>query len=287
MLEIRNKELKKLSHIKLIFSDVDHTLITDDLQVLPNVVKAVKTFVNKRGYFVLASARPPLGLINISNKIQVSSLLVCLGGALIIKANKNNDNFKTIFNDPLSHLVLSAILKIINLFKFNMSINVYSDDDWFITQENSWIKKEEKAVNILPTRIKNFKVLIKQNIPIYKILCMGPSTEIIRLKTKLKNKPFLNVNCSTSNPNYLEIVNKSVSKSNALKIISKKLSIPINQTLAIGDSENDLPMIENAGVGVAMRNAPLNVKKKAKWVVKDNNEGGIAQTINFLFHSSP
>jgi Cof subfamily protein (haloacid dehalogenase superfamily) len=90
---------------------------------------------------------------------------------------------------------------------------------------------------------------------------------------------------STLVPNYcfLEIVPEGVSKANALAILGAKYGIPSAEMISIGDNFNDLDMIQYAGLGVAMANAPEEVKTAADLIAPSNDEDGVAYVIeNFL-----
>jgi len=78
---------------------------------------------------------------------------------------------------------------------------------------------------------------------------------------------------------YYEILNKEASKGNALKKLAAHLNIPIEETMAIGDNENDLSMIEAAGIGVAMGNATDSVKAAAQVETTSNDEDGVAEIL--------
>ena len=78
---------------------------------------------------------------------------------------------------------------------------------------------------------------------------------------------------------YLEIYPKGMNKGRALNIICEKLNIDSSQAIAFGDQELDIPMIEAAGLGVAMGNAIEELKEKADYVTGTNNEAGIAQAL--------
>ena len=55
---------------------------------------------------------------------------------------------------------------------------------------------------------------------------------------------------------------------------------PIENTIAVGDAENDIPMLEAAGLGVAMKNASEEIKKHADYITElDNNQGGVGEVI--------
>ena len=79
----------------------------------------------------------------------------------------------------------------------------------------------------------------------------------------------------------LEFTKRGVDKGSALKELATFLDIRIEDTVAIGDEENDIPMIQAAGVGVAMFNASDDIKVSADEVTTvDNNCGGVAEIIN-------
>ena len=83
-----------------------------------------------------------------------------------------------------------------------------------------------------------------------------------------------------SNPNYLEIFMKEAGKGSAVVRLSRYLNIPIENTIAAGDEQNDISMIEEAGLGIAMINAGDIVKKSADVItVYDNNNDGLAEFI--------
>ncbi|MBR2036785.1 MAG: HAD hydrolase family protein, partial [Lachnospiraceae bacterium] len=66
----------------------------------------------------------------------------------------------------------------------------------------------------------------------------------------------------------------------AVRFLAEYLNIPIENTIAVGDAENDIPMLEAAGLGVAMKNASDDIKQHADYITKlDNNEGGVGEVI--------
>ncbi|MPM26804.1 Sugar phosphatase YidA [bioreactor metagenome] len=82
-----------------------------------------------------------------------------------------------------------------------------------------------------------------------------------------------------SEPHFLEVLNKDAGKASALAELAALLNIDSENIMAIGDNENDLSMIEYAGVGVAMGNAVDKVKEAADFITKSNAESGVAHAI--------
>jgi Cof subfamily protein (haloacid dehalogenase superfamily) len=77
----------------------------------------------------------------------------------------------------------------------------------------------------------------------------------------------------------LEIIHKDVSKANGIDLLAKELGIKQSEVMAIGDEENDVSMIEYAGMGVVMENGNENLKKLAQFVTKSNQEDGVAHAV--------
>lgn len=78
---------------------------------------------------------------------------------------------------------------------------------------------------------------------------------------------------------FLEIFPKDVNKGAALKALTKVLKLNIDETIAMGDRDNDIPMLKIAGKGIAMGNALPDVKKSSEYVTTDNNHSGVGKAI--------
>ena len=87
-----------------------------------------------------------------------------------------------------------------------------------------------------------------------------------------------------SSPNFFEILNKEVSKGQGLIQLAKQLGIPLKETMAIGDAENDLSMLEAAGLAIAMGNAVPQVVAVSDFKTTSNDEHGVAVALEkFVF----
>jgi len=112
-----------------------------------------------------------------------------------------------------------------------------------------------------------------------KMLTIAQPHEIQEIQ-RVVNKEFSGeIFTATSKSNYLELTHPSVNKGHALALLAEKLSIKQEEVMAIGDSNNDFPMIEYAGFGVAMGNASERVKNIAQAVTAHNNSHGVAEAI--------
>ena len=89
-------------------------------------------------------------------------------------------------------------------------------------------------------------------------------------------------NIVKSAPYFLEFNPLEANKGDSLRNLAEVLAIKQEEIMAFGDQENDLPMIEWAGMGVAMGNAVLSVKEAANYVTATNDEEGICQAVDHL-----
>ena len=80
---------------------------------------------------------------------------------------------------------------------------------------------------------------------------------------------------------YTEITNQNVDKWGAIEDLAKRLNIKQEEIMAIGDNMNDIEMIKNAGMGVAMGESNPIVKEIADRIVADNDHDGVAEALNF------
>ncbi|HLR52116.1 MAG TPA: HAD-IIB family hydrolase, partial [Candidatus Avamphibacillus sp.] len=87
------------------------------------------------------------------------------------------------------------------------------------------------------------------------------------------------IEMTNSLPTNIEVNPEGVNKANALKTVCKKLGITMDNVLACGDSINDIKMIQEAGVGVAVGNAQQAIKNVADFVTETNNNDGVAKAI--------
>ena len=100
------------------------------------------------------------------------------------------------------------------------------------------------------------------------------------LENFLRSNPALSTVCGGDTT--LEITKAGVSKGIGLRFLAEHLRIPMEQTIACGDSENDLDMLQTASIGVAMENASHLLKEAADFITCSNDEDGVAHMLHTL-----
>ncbi|MCH4010307.1 Cof-type HAD-IIB family hydrolase [Companilactobacillus sp.] len=263
--------------IKLVLSDIDGTILDDNNFVDSNLQTELRVLKQKNIPFVLSSARSPEGMLPIAKKLDiVDNPIASYNGAYIIK--DIDLEYPTIISShALPQNEIQNIFEIINQDFPTVSINLYSKSQWYVNQTDHWTDEEADITNIEPmvTDLNRF-ILDK---PVHKLLLIDEPDVISDLMKQLQNAKFLRSTFILSKPNYLEITDKGASKSEALKELAEYYHLPIEDTMALGDNFNDVPMFETAGLGVAMENAPDEVKGMADEVTSSNNDNGVSEAL--------
>lgn len=265
--------------IKLILSDIDGTILNNKNEIDSGLKSAVAKLKQKEIPFVLASARSPEGMLPIAKELDVlDNPIACYNGALVVK-NLQNKDYSTILNHELNIDEIKKIISTAQRLFPNVSVNIYSGSDWYVEKVDRWVKIESDITNLTPIVMDLNSLIEDHKVPIHKILLISEPEEITQILINLRGGGFLSSLFYLSKPNYLEITNSDVSKEKALRELARLSNLSIDKTMALGDNFNDIPMLKIAGLGVAMENAPSEVKKCANVVTDTNNHNGVSKAI--------
>ena len=264
--------------IRLIISDIDGTILDDQHQVDPKLKDMIPLLNREKIPFVLASARSPLGMEPIARELGLGdNPLACYNGALVIKGDPQA--YETIIEHPLDKEEIRTFLELIKTKFPSVSINLYSGKDWITERLDKWVQIEADITGEQPLIQNVLLPVLDALIPAHKLLLIDEAAVIQQLHAYLQTLDFPNTAFYLSKDNYLEVTHKHVSKEHALLEVANHYQIPLEQVMTIGDNFNDLPMLRMAGLGVAMGNAPQEVKEDARTETYSNNQHGVAKAI--------
>lgn len=261
---------------KAVFCDIDGTLLDNEHRVRPDTAAFVRALHEGGTPFILVSARGPAGLRPIRRELGIRAPVVCFGGALILDGD----------GAPIHSLGLDmgrvvALKKRVRALWPGVATSVYVNDDWLVDDAgDSRFAVEKKLTGREPMQIA------VDDLPAYadeahRLLCIGGEDEVRDMEERLPGEcPDLAV--VRSFPIFLELLNAAATKANALRYLCRTLGVSVDEAVAFGDNYNDLDMIEVAGLGVAMGNAPGAVKAKADLVAEDNDHEGVMLALKTL-----
>lgn len=263
--------------IQLIVSDIDGTILDDQHRISSRLVKTLENVKARGIVFALASARPPMGMTEISKSLGVSHHpLVAYNGALILSSS--SDGAELMASHCLASDELLILLECLETDFKDLSPQLYSYNHWYAKKWDRWTKEESDITGLTP-EIADLIALVRQGQDIHKLLIIGEATEVQAFLQVAQSLNLSSLVMGLSKENYLEVTDKVVSKEQALRDLAQHFHIDLEQTMAIGDNFNDLPMLKIAGCGVAMGNAPDEVKEGAAHVTASHKEDGVAQAL--------
>lgn len=266
--------------IKIVFSDLDGTLLTDDKRMPYEVIESIHRLKDKGILFGIASGRTKLTLDKLMPEYGISECIdakVCMNGN-VVSLNGNTDIYY-----PLTYKEVKYIYD--NSKRFDdIAFCVYKEES--NTFYCNYVNETVKEV----VRINNYNLEVKDmdkwltNKSFLKCMYTGTNDRLLEIYDEVKRLETKDIRFSKTSPRMYEINSTKVSKAFGIKKICEKLNINMDNVMCIGDSENDIEMLEEAGIGVCVSNAYDNVKKIADYITpKDNNHGGVAHFLNCYF----
>ena len=257
-----------MKQIKIISMDFDGTLLTSDKKITDRTRNCL-TELKSKSYIIIG--------ITARNLLSVKDILdVNLFDYIILN---NGSDIYYVENDKIENV--SSIEKEVAKKIYDLFSNKSCQID-FCTPFNYLIKSKEKGDD--RSFIKYINGFNDVNDSISRMNVFFENVNDLEYSRKLIENIFDNVNVvkmiDTDKKNsrmWLTINPKSVSKLSTLEKICKDLRYSIDEVVFFGDGENDLILIENVGIGVAMENAIKVVKEKASFVTLSNDADGIAE----------
>ncbi len=257
--------------IKLIASDMDDTLLNNNREISPRNEAAIKKAIESGIVFTLASGRMYCSMQPYAQKLGLDVPLVSYNGALV----KGALSGKVYVNSPLK---LQTALDLLQYVKENGHyVQVYMGDKLYVKEENEYSRMYAKISGIQAVAIGEEIYSIKE--APNKLLLMTATENFEATWKDIAEKFKGRVDVTSSKDNYLELMEPGVNKWRAVKQLAESFGIKPEEIMCIGDSNNDLSMIKNAGIGVAVANAKPQVQKYAKMITASNDNDGVALAI--------
>lgn len=258
--------------IRLLALDLDHTTLTNQRTIHPDNFAAVQKALDRGIQVVLASGRMMLTMLPFAQQLKLSGPMVCCNGALVV-----DENLSTLTEQILPVEIFDLLINYAE--SREVQINAYTKDQLLILKTSHWLAEYSQRVrSITPVHITPAEA---RKMDILKVLFLDDA-EAVEMHRGILD-PLIDpdlAHITVSEPEYLEFLPSNVSKGQALQFLAARLNISQGETAAIGDFDNDVEMIEWAGLGGAVANASQRALAVADVVVSSNEAGGVAEFIN-------
>lgn len=269
---------------KLVAIDCDNTLIKHDGEMHPDNIKAINMILEKGIKVVIATGRNDILVKDYMDEVGFKEEIVIGCNGASIRDLKDNSIIQ------LNYIPKDTMKKIIDIcLKNHIKAKMFTLTESYSTSEEN-MGDELKEILTYTKQLslsleykfeKDIESLIDKKEFLKVVILEDDREKLLNIQNQFK--ALEDINAVISARNCLDIMKKGVSKGNALKDYSNMLGIKQEEIVAIGDSENDLEMLNFASFSVAMGNAEDFIKQACDMVTLKNDEGGVAYAINKIF----
>lgn len=263
---------------KIVAIDLDETLFTTEKTISEKNKKAIADCMANDVKVVIATGRPFQGVKPILKELDLlgkDTYLICYNGALIYDLKNEHLMYASSF--PATYL------KELYQESLSLGVNIHAflENQQLITPKQSEYTDVEARLNKITYNIVDFNAICSEE-KIIKMMLVDPQEILDTMIPKLNQEWYQKFSVVRSATYFLEFLHPDAQKGIALMKLAEFLKVPVNQTYAIGDAENDRSMIELAGTGIVMENGFESLKKIADFITKTNDQDGVAHAIYSL-----
>ncbi len=276
---------------KLIAIDLDGTLLSSNIDISPENIKAIQAAQDAGHIVMICSGRAPEDIKTVISKTPLQCPVAGSNGTMVIADGK------LLSQISIGKDLVESVTAILN--KKQYPFKIYSNKGIFVASTwsermLSFLEKNKDVLNHLTE--KEYKLMTEQPKETDSIKIFEDVKEVLSIEDITVQKFFIptisgkddliaslqgleGISITTSGPYNIEIMDTNGHKGNGIRVMAEYFNIPIEDTVAIGDNFNDVPMLEAAGLSVAMGNGDPTIKKMADVVTLTNNEHGVAHAI--------
>ncbi|QDR81905.1 Cof-type HAD-IIB family hydrolase [Sporomusa termitida] len=257
--------------IKLIALDLDDTLLDSKLAVSPRACAAIRKAVAIGVMVTIATGRMYASALPYARQLGLDVPIITYNGALI----KSCLSGEVLLNRPVPRELTGQILALCR--ERGWHVQTYVDDELHVAELNHYAQRYAELAGV-PAVVLGNRLYTEAGCP-SKILIMADPAEIVKISGQLKAAFAGKLSIAVSKPTFLELTDPLANKGQALAFLADGLGIKQAEIMALGDSGNDLAMVQYAGWGVAMGNANAAVKAAARLETLSNDADGVAEAI--------
>ncbi|WP_032122232.1 Cof-type HAD-IIB family hydrolase [Clostridium amazonitimonense] len=273
---------------KMLCTDMDGTLLNSNKDISDRTKEAIKKAHEKGVHIVVSTGRMFNSANYYADMLHIKAPIISANGAFIREKDKNDVIYKNVLGKDKCNSLLKVLQKHKVHAHFHTPNAMFSDKMVFsakiYSDMNSYLPEDNK-IDIHIVEKDWEQIFEKYEDSIVKCIAIDEDVEKIQnVKSEIMRMSGIEV--VSSYENNCEIMTEGVSKGRGVEILAGYYGLNPEEIICIGDNENDLSMIKVAGLGIAMGNAPEDIKKQADYVTDNNDSDGVAKAIEkFILNS--
>lgn len=261
-------------HLKAIASDLDRTLIGEDYELHERTMSAITATRAAGIHFVIVTGRMFRSVRPYLEQAGIDDLVVCYQGAIV--ADPVSGRFLHHVTIPLE-LARETIAAV---EREGFQLNCYVDDNLFVAKMTPEAHDYAEHQRIPIDTVGDLRAWLVS--PPTKLVVIGDPEALDGLAERLREQFDGRLYISKSLPFFLELASPEVSKGAGLGFAAEQLGFTAAETVAFGDGENDIELLDWAGYSVAVANANAKALARADFVCPPVQDEGVAQVIEAM-----
>lgn len=262
--------------IKIVFTDVDGTLLDAEHRVIPEACASVQKLAQLGIPLVLVSARMPEGLTTIQREMGFTGPLVCYSGAYVL-----DEQGAELLSHPIDIDTACEIKQFLDCELPGLTCSEYGYHTWICDDDQDPRIQNEERITTLKAQNARLRDVFGLT-GIHKFLLMGEPDEM-EVAEKRIAAAYPQLAVARSSAILCEVMSGKASKAEGVQVVCRHFGMDPSEAVAFGDGRNDIDMLAAVPESYAMANAPDEVKQVAAHVTRFSNaENGLVHTLEEL-----
>lgn len=252
--------------------DLDGTLIGETLRVRPRVLESIAAMQQRGVQGCIVTGRMYRAALPFARALRFDAPLICYQGAAVLDPQRD----EVLLDMPLANA--AALEAEAYARSRGLHIQLYKNDRYYCEQRNRYSDLYAKYSETEPIVVPSLREEFQYSDATKACIIAEPEVvdrEIDGVRQTLADKAYV----TRSIPWFIEVMNPGVDKGKALDVVARRVGVALEETMAIGDSWNDMPLLQAAGVAVAMGSAPPELRAVSDAVVADVDHDGVSEAL--------
>ena len=257
--------------------DLDRTLIGEDAVLRPRTRAAIAAVRAKGIHVVIVTGRMFQSVRRYALEAGIDDPVVCYQGAVVAEPVGG----RWLRHVPIPLELARETIAALNAEGFGL--NCYVDDELYVSAVTAEAKRYADFQDLQLHAVGDLLAWLDR--PPTKLVVIDDPDVLDGLKERMRDRFAGRLYIAKSLPYFLEFASPEVTKAAGLEFLAERLGFSRERTVAFGDGENDLELVEWAGYGVAVENASEGLKKLADFVCPPVDEEGVAHVLEAYLDS--
>jgi len=257
--------------------DLDRTLLPETLVLGQRTRSAIHAARAAGIHVVIVTGRMFQSARPYALELGIDDPVVCYQGAVV--AEPASGRFLRHIPIPLE--LARETIAAVEAEGFHL--NCYVDDQLYVAEETPESERYARFQNLVVHPVGDLLAWLQE--PPTKLVAVDEPEKLDRLEANMKQRFAGRLYISKSLPYFLELAAPGVTKGSGLAFVAERLGFTAEETVAFGDGENDVELLEWAGYAIAVANAHPRTQAAADLVAPSVDEEGVAQVIESLLDS--